>query len=221
MWTHVKVGDKDYDLWAIKGIRQHFVKLLACDGGPISANLQVANEWYTDDGQKVMDETVSIQAFRAGSKGRIVDIALIFKAVSEPVTIDSSARGYGGINLRFAPRQETVLTVPNGKLEKDIDRERYVWSDLSAKFGGSSEFSGIAIFDNPDNPSYPTGWSNRYYGILGPSFTGIEPVTIQPDKPLVVQYRLWIHKGDAESGAVARAYETYMHPPTVRVKGDK
>lgn len=224
MWPQVKVGDKAYDLWTIRGIRQRFVKLLSCEGGQVSATLRLANVWYTDDGRKVMNETVTIKAFRAGTKGRIVDVELMLAPVGEAVTLGSSARGYGGLNFRFAPREETALTTSGGALEKDVDRERFLWSDLSAKFGASSEFSGVAIFDHPGNPSHPTGWTNRFYGILDPSFTGIESVTIRPEEPLKVQYRLWIHEGNALTGCVGRAYEAYLHPPNVRVvtnsKGD-
>jgi len=146
MWPVVKVGDKVYDLWTIRGIRQRFVKLLSCEGGRVSGTLRVANVWYTtDDGRKVMDETITIKAFRAGTNGRIVDVELMLTPVGEPVTLGSSGRGYGGLNFRFAPRKETALTTSAGKLEKDVDRERFAWSDLSAKFDGSSEFSGVAI----------------------------------------------------------------------------
>ena len=217
MWPQVKAGDRQYDLWTIKGVRQRFVKLRSCTGGQVYGVLQVANGWYTDEGRNILDETVTITTFRSSMSGRIVDIELVLRPVGEPVTIGSSGSGYGGLNFRFAPRTDTMLCTSGGALDKDVNRERFLWSDLSGRFDNSPGFSGVAIFDHPENPSHPTGWSNRFYGILGPSFTGIEPVTIQPEKPLQVRYRLWIHEGDAESGAVARAYEAYMHPPKVEV----
>ena len=208
MWPEVKVGDKTYDLWTIKGIRDHTVKLLESRSGPDSATLKMANAWITDGGEKVLDETVTITAHTAKSGGRIIDLELSLDPVDQPVSLGSSGRGYGGINLRFAPREETVIVTSSGKADKDVDRERYYWSDLSGKFGGSKEFSGIAIFDNPANSSYPTGWSNRFYGILGPSFTGIQPVTIKPGEPLILRYRVWVHEGD--SASVPGAYKTYV-----------
>ena len=207
MWLVVKAGGKTYDLWTIKGIRDHTVKLLEARSGAESATLQMANAWITDGGEKVLDEIVTITAHTAKSVGRAIDLELSLNPTNQPVTLDSSARGYSGINLRCAPRDDTVIVTSSGKADKDVDRERYYWSDLSARFGGSKEFSGIAIFDNPANPSYPTGWSNRFYGILGPSFTGIQPVTIKPGEPLVLRYRVWVHEGD--SSGVPAAYKDY------------
>lgn len=207
MWQVVEVGGKKYDLWTIKGIRDHTIKLLDSRSGPESAMLKVANAWITGSGSRVLDEIVTITAHKAEADGRAIDLEISLDPVDQPVTLDSSATGYSGINLRFAPRQETVIVTSSGKADKDVNRERYYWSDLSAKFGGAKDFSGIAIFDNPANPSYPTGWSNRFYGILGPSFTGIQPVTIQPGEPLVIKYRVWVHEGD--SSGVPAAYKAY------------
>ena len=208
MWLVVEVAGKKYDLWTIKGIRDHTIKLLDAQSSPDSATLKMANAWITDGGSKVLDETVTITAHKAEADGRAIDLEISLNPVDQPVTLDSSATGYSGINLRFAPRQDTVIVTSSGKADKDVNRERYYWSDLSGKFGGSKGFSGIAIFDNPANPSYPTGWSNRFYGILGPSFTGIQPVTIKPGEPLVIKYRVWVHEGD--SSGVPAAYQDYV-----------
>lgn len=207
MWQVVEVAGKKYDLWTIKGIRDHTISLLDSKSGPDSATLKMANAWITDSGSEALDEIVTITAHKAEADGRAIDLEISLNPVDQPVTLDSSARGYSGINLRFAPRQKTVIVTSSGKADKDVDRERYHWSDLSAKFGGAKEFSGIAIFDNTSNPSYPTGWSNRFYGILGPSFTGIQPVTIKPGEPLVIKYRVWVHEGD--SSGVSEAYQAY------------
>lgn len=208
MWLVIKVGDKTYDLWTIKGIRDHTIKLLDEESGPDSATLKMANAWITDAGEKVLDEIVTITAHKAEAGGRVIDLEIALNPTNQPVTLDSSATGYSGLNLRFAPREETTIVTSSGKADKDVNRERYYWSDLSAKFGGSKEFSGLAIFDHPSNPSYPTGWSNRFYGILNPSFTGIQPVTIKPGEPLVFRYGLWVHDGD--SSGVPAAYKAYI-----------
>ena len=59
------------------------------------------------------------------------------------------------------------------------------------------------------------------YGILGPSFTGIQPVTIKHGEPLVMKYRVWVHEGD--SSGVVNAYQAYKdshHRDTERTEGD-
>ncbi|MCL6518519.1 MAG: PmoA family protein [Armatimonadetes bacterium] len=208
-WPIVKIGNKTYSLWSIVGIRQRFEKLLSVDLGPVYGKFSVRDGWYTDDGTKIMDEVVTVTAYRTTTVGRVVDIELKWTPVSKPITLDSSERGYGGFSMRFAPRKDTIVYTPKGQEKGDVDRVQFEWSDLSAKFGDVSEFSGVTIIDNQSNPVYPTAWSNRYYGFLNPSFTGLGPVTIDSGKTITYRYRLWVHKGNALSGNAKEAYEAY------------
>ncbi|MDH7482615.1 MAG: PmoA family protein [Armatimonadota bacterium] len=208
-WPSVKIENKTYSLWSIVGIRQRFEKLLSVDLGPVYGKFSVRNGWYTDDGTKIMYEVVTVTAYRTTAVGRVVDIELEWTPVSKPITLDSSERGYGGFSMRFAPRKDTIVYTPKGQEKGDVDRVQFEWSDLSAKFGDASELSGVTIIDNPSNPVYPTAWSNRYYGFLNPSFTGLGPVTIDSGKTITYRYRLWVHKGDALSGNAKEAFEAY------------
>ncbi len=217
-WTNIKVEERNYDLWAIKGLRQRFEKLVSLSLGPIYGKFCVQNGWYTDDGLKIMDEKVTVTAYRKADVGRIIDFELSWTPIAKPITIDSSARGYGGFGMRFAPKSETIIYTPKGQQSGDVDRVQFEWSDLSAKFGNSAEFSGVTIIDNPSNPVYPTAWSNRYYGFLNPSFTGVGPVTIEAGKTLEYRYRLWIHKGDAFSGNAKEASEAYIRGLKIKAK---
>jgi len=216
MWTHVTVGGKDYDLWALNGMKPKFRKVLEMVDGPVYTLLKVNDGWYTD-GTKVVDETWTVKAYTQGEYGRIVDFDIVLKAVGAPVTVKSSDRGYGGFNVRFAPREDTVLFSEKGRVAADTDKESFLWNDLSAKFKGADAVSGLAIFDNPGNIRHPQPWTNRYYGFLNPAPAAIEPLTFTKDKPLHLRYRLWIHEGDAQSGRVAQAYQAYVHPPVVEV----
>lgn len=216
-WPKVAVGNEVYDLWTIKGMRQHFEKLVSMELGPVYGELVIQSGWYTDDKRKVMDELFTIRAYSQGMMGRVIDLELRLTAASENVTIDSSTTGYGGLSLRFAPRSETIIYTSEGKEEGDANRTRFAWSDLSGKFAGASDFCGVTIIDSPSNPVYPTAWSNRYYGFLNPSFTALAPWTVGRETPLVFRYRLWIHKGDANSGNAKAAYLAYLNTPSVKV----
>lgn len=213
MWTHVIVGGRDHDLWGLSGIKPRFRKVLAMEDGPVYALLRVNDGWYTDDGNKVVDETWTVTTYRSGKHGRIVDFDILLRAVGEPVTLRSSDRGYGGFNVRFAPREETVLFSEKGKVPAEVDKESFLWNDLSAKFKGADAVSGLAVFDNPGNVRHPQPWTNRYYGLLNPAPAAIEPLTITADQPLRLRYRVWIHKGDVNAGKVAQAYQAYVNPP--------
>jgi hypothetical protein len=86
----------------------------------------------------------------------------------------------------------------------------YAWADLSAQFEGSSSASGVAVFQHPANRDFPAGWCLRYYGFLGVAWPGLEVADLQPGEPLTLVFRIWIHDGSAEQGAVSQAYDVYQ-----------
>lgn len=218
MWTHVTVGGRMFDLWALNGIKPRFGRVLAMEDGPVYSLLRVNDGWYTADGQRVVDETWTVKTYRAGQYGRIIDFEILLRAVGEPVTVKSSDRGYGGFNVRFAPREETILFSEKGRVPADTDKQAFLWNDLSARFKGAEAVSGLAIFDNPGNIRHPQPWTNRYYGFLNPAPAAVEPLSFSADKPLRLQYRMWVHAGDVEAGKVAQAYKAYVSPPSVEVE---
>lgn len=208
-WQRINAAGQSVDLWTIKGIRQHFGKWLDRRAGPDSAALAVENTWVIGT-KTVAKETVRIEARKAEPPGRAIDVDLTFEAADAPVElIGEITKGYGGLGLRFAPRQDTVITTPGGRRDKDSNLERFPWADLSARFAGREEPSGIAIFIHSANPGFPSGWTLRPYGFLGPCWPGLEPHTLRPGKPVTLKYRLWVHRGDAAAGKVAEAYQAY------------
>jgi len=210
VWPRVIVGDKEYDLWDLRGVEQRFERWLGQEATAKHAEFGVVNGWYVGE-EKIISETVRVRVFRATKEGRAIDVALTLEASKEPVTISGRepVKGYGGFSFRFSPREETVITTPAGKESADSDLRRHPWADLSAKFGGRDTFSGVAIFDHNENPAFPNGWTLRHYGFLGVAWPGLEFYTLKPGEPLTLRYRVWIHRGGAEKGDVAAAYAAY------------
>jgi hypothetical protein len=217
MWPHVSVRGKVHDLWAISGVRQVFEQWLAQEVGPVCATLGVRNAWKVG-ADKVMDEWVWIRAFRANEFGRAIDFCLTWRAL-EPIQIagrKTQNKGYGGFCLRFAPRQATTITTPNGVEAADSDLKKLPWADESGRFGRSKQFTGIAVFQHQNNPDFPAGWCLRHYGFVGVSWPGLEVITLEPGKPLTLRFRIWVHNGSAADGKVLQAYEAFAQPPTLR-----
>lgn len=210
MWPKVAFDGITKDLWALKGIRQHYEKhesQVYAD----RAVLTVANYWEEDSTKRrILDETVTFIAYKADTVGRIIDFELRLSAKDVPVALGTSARGYGGLQIRFGPREDTIITTSKGKIDKDTDRLRLTWANLSARFNGSSEFDGVAIFDNKQNPHFPSGWTLRPYGVLNPAFTSTSTdYTIEPEKPLTLRYRIYIHRGKADAERLNRIFDCY------------
>jgi len=219
-WPRVDVAGKRYDLWGIQGVKQRFVRVFGRQGGRVCAVLRVANRWVAED-RVLLDETVEVCAWRAGSDGRAIDVFLTFAAGEAPVTLGGQLeadKGYGGFNVRFAGRRDTVIVGPDGRQPANVNRTKMAWSDLSGRFvPGSERVSGLAIFDSPGNPGFPSGWSNRSYGYLNPAWPGLDTYQIKSGVPLRLRYRVWIHRGDAAAGKVPEAQQVFADPPVAHI----
>ena len=210
MWNRVRVGGREVDIWTLKGIRQKFSKWVNQKADEYCATLIAENHWVMDD-QAVAKEIVTLRAFPAEKAGRGIDISLTLESLDKPIELlGEITKGYGGLCLRFAPREETVITTPAGKQAKDSDHLKFPWADLSGRFDGRKEISGAAIFAYRHNPGEPHEWTLRHYGFLGPNWPGMTTATLQPGKPVTLQYRVWVHRGDAAAGGVGAAYEPYV-----------
>lgn len=211
MWPRVVVDGQTHDLWHIKGIRQRFEQWLGREATAELAAVGVQNGWYVED-RKVLEERVRIKVHAAEEAGRAVDVALTLEAL-EPVQLlgqENQDKGYGGLSFRLAPREETIITSPKGQEEDDSDHKRYVWADESGRFRGSSQASGVAIFQHPDNPSAPANWTLRHYGFLGVAWPGNTGHQLTPGEPLTLKYRLWIHKDVPQPSNLAQRYKTFQ-----------
>lgn len=213
MWPGVWIGDARVDEWHIKGIHQRFVRWLGREVGPVEAVFGVEAGWFLDDGSRKADERAWYRVSRAGDEGRAIDVHYTLRALDEPLRIQGTLaqeKGYGGFCFRFAPREDTVITTDRGREKEDSDRLPSPWADLSARFEGSEEFSGVAVFIHPGNPGYPNGWTLRHYGFLGVAWPGLETVSLAPGESFSLQYRVWIHRGTVEDGGVAEAWSEYL-----------
>jgi hypothetical protein len=78
---------------------------------------------------------------------------------------------------------------------------------------------GIAIFDNPGNPRYPTYWHARGYGLFANNIFGVSQftknkeadgsMTLKPGEQLHFRYRVVIHPGTADGAKLADLYKEY------------
>lgn len=224
MWPKIFVDSMRYDLWHIygqdgelNGIHQVFEKWIVKEVGPVCATIGAKNIWQLDNGQKIMDEWVYVKVYRAADSARAVDIKLTWKAIA-PIGIEGQTKkGYGGLNLRFAPRKETQIFSNLGK-EEDSDLKKLPWADQSAKFGDNNYFSGLSIFQQEDNNNYPAGWCLRHYGFLGVAWPGVERYNMKPGETISLSFRIWIHQGDVEDGKVESAYDIFNNPPVLNIK---
>jgi len=93
-----------------------------------------------------------------------------------------------------------TFTSENGKVTpRELQIETGPWMDFSGTFLEGTDVSGLAILCHPDNPGFPQPWILRQKASMqNVVFPGQDLYSISQDKPLVLKYRIIIHKGNSE-----------------------
>ncbi len=219
-WPHVRIGEKEYDLWVGVNLRQRFVRWLVRETGPVAAILAFENGWFIGEKQ-VVTERVWVRSFLSRPESRSLDIAITCIPLEYPITLwGAEGKSYGGMTMRFAKRKNTVITVPSGKTTEDLMEAKLPWADFTADFEGASGPSGAAILIPKEHPAYPPTWLTRHYGVLCVGYPGPEPTTFTKEEPLRLDYRVWIHKGAAPLDRIEEIYEGYLKSRAGAVEKD-
>jgi hypothetical protein len=209
-WADVKVDGRLTDPWDLRGIHARFHRWTERQADAQCAILAAEDDWILDGQKTVATEVVRLRVHKATDVGRAIDICWRIEHKSGSIEIAGRKKaGYGGLMLRFPQLKQTVLVTDQGPQTTDANLKPCVWADLSSQFGKDDKFSGAALFLHPGHPGMPVGWTLRYYGFLNPAWPALKPVTLEAGKPIVLQYRLWVHRGDAVAGAVHQEYEKY------------
>lgn len=208
-WPHVTIGEKHFDFWKMRGTDIKFKQWLAKKVDNDIATLRVENEWIANN-KAVVREEATLQVYPVSDNGRLINVQLTWTALEKPITLGGAAgKSYGGVSLRFAPREDTVVTVPGGPATQDLLATRLPWADLSAKFQGTTATSGAALFVDPCHPNFPPEWMTRAYGLLAVGWPGVKPQTIERGKSIICNYGVWIHRGRVDAAKIQTVYEAF------------
>lgn len=214
VWPHVTIGGKEVDLWLISGIAQKFEAWLEQTTGEDEAVLAVRNGWYIGE-KKVMDEVVRLTIHRkdADGQGRAIDCAFTWTPTDQPITLEGApGKSYGGFTCRYAPGDDTAITVPSGLTKDDLLETPLPWADFVRTWSKEKVRSGAALFIAPDHPDFPPTWLTRHYGALCVGWPGVKPRTFPAGEPIRTAYRVWVHKGQPDAKRLAEVYAGYAGP---------
>jgi Methane oxygenase PmoA len=206
--------------------------------GRRQAKLDVTMDWIMPDGKKVMQQD-EIIIFRAGKNLRIIDRIITLTAQEQKVVFGDSKEG--ALGIRVARQLEEPSTKPetfgsttvsvmdntgvagvylssDGKVgEKEAWGLRAKWMTLSGNVKG--EDLAIGIFDHPKNPTYPTYWHSRGYGLFAANPFGASafgkgaPVfnyTLQPGEKATFRFRILVHTGKLTKDQTEVLYQQFL-----------
>jgi hypothetical protein len=198
-------------------------KVISLRDGSKSGTIKIAFDGLDTQGKSIMIDTETV-TFYSDPALRIIDYEIDVAPVGGPLTFGDVIEGTFGIRLATALSETHTGRMVNAEgleTEKNVWGKRSPWVDYYGQIDGKTV--GVAIFDNPSNPRYPTYWMARGYGLLAANpfavrgFTGDQSkdgsMTIPVGKVLRLRYRVVIHPGDVHSANIAALYANYIKAP--------
>ena len=212
-WPEVDYHGERGDLHALQRVFARPTGNVALRNGPVFAQIEAENLWLWEDREPIVRERTIIRAYRETPLGRCVDLEFQFTALKDEVAI--ARRGtehYGGLNLRFSAVKEQDMLFHTDA--PDV-KPRMAWAGLSGTFPGGRAPLGVSIFQRQTNPAYPGDW------IKYPELNWLQPTfpaagarwVLKPRQPLVLRFRLWLHRGGkASEDLQAAQWRAYNYP---------
>ncbi len=222
LWfTHGSVNGHDF--WSEakdfgKIVHTDFKKLAS---GETEGVIVSTDKWVTAKGETVCTDTREHRFYKTPD-GPVMDFNVTIHASEGDVVFGDTKEG--SMAIRLAPTLCLTGDTGRGKIansegvtDKDTWGKRAKWCDYYGPVEG--ETVGVAIFDHPSNPRFPTWWHVRDYGLFAanpfgqhdfekkPAGTG--DLKIPKGESVTFRYRFYFHKGDTTTGKVAEAYERY------------
>jgi hypothetical protein len=211
-------------------------------GGPDKGVLSVTEDWNGPDGKALLREDTTY-VFRAGPGLRSIDRLTTLTALDQKVVFRDSKEGMIGIRVARALEQPSdkpeVFTDASGKptsvpkLDNTGVTGRYTssegktgdavwstrapWTMLSGQIG--SEPVTLAILDHPKNPTHPTYWHARGYGLFAANPFGAKAYTdgkaetnfsLEPKQSVTLRHRILILSGPTTAEQVAAQFQRYV-----------
>ena len=210
--------------------------------GADKGELQVTEDWTTPDGKTLLREDTTY-AFRGGPGLRSIDRITTLTALDQKVTFRDSKEGMIGMRVARELEQPSDkaeiftdatgkatavakldntgvtgrYTSSEGKTGDAVWATRAPWTMLSGTIG--KEPITLAILDHPKNPTHPTYWHARGYGLFAANPFGAKAYTdgkvetnfaLEPGQSVTLKHRVLILSGPTTADQVGAQYQRYV-----------
>ena len=217
---HGDVGDVSF--WADEGVIQHreFVKMESgSEAVVVARNDWMTPDFFPGDPKKVIEDERTL-TFGADDDSRWIDVDIVLTASEEEVLIGGVKDAGFGVQVAGTMKPDAGLggrmVNSRGQADRDAWGKQAEWLDCYGPVDG--ETVGIAILNHPSSFRFPTYWHVRTYGLALANPFGLWDFTkgekdgdhiLEKGESLRLRHRVFLHKGDTESGKVAEAFEKY------------
>ena len=159
-----------------------------------------------------VEERSVTRVHRAEGAIRKIDFHQRLTALVDGVEIGGSddAKGYGGFSyrvvmppdIRFTGAQGVVTPIENAVAASP-------WMDVSGSYGTSGK-SGLTVLTHPTTTGFPQSWILRARASMQNAvYPGRQPSAIPRDRPVILRYRLVLHRGELAPSEIERLQKEY------------
>ena len=219
-WHQVRIGGKTVqDQWVNRDSFWTLQKATIIEGKDGSASLALRVAWespqFTDDhGRRrpFVEEQSVTRVYPAQGAIRRIDFHQRLTALVLGVEIGGSedAKGYGGFSYRVVMPPDIRFTGAQGvvtPIENAVDSSP--WMDVSGTYGKAGT-SGVTVLTHPSTTGFPQQWILRARGSMQNAvYPGRQPVALPTDRPVLLNYRLVLHRGELAPADIARLQTEY------------
>jgi Methane oxygenase PmoA len=204
-------------------IQNRSVDLISADAN--HAQLEIHNDWLIDNHPMLHETDEVIVSQRDG-----VYVLDLYYRLAPLYDYEILQEAFGGFDFQAQKDGDSYFSTAAGKVTLADPHYSYPlsdwpsdpWYDYTIKLTSDGKTVGAAVLDHPLNP--PSLWHNaRYLWMLSPCITAMGPVTIHPDAPLTLRYRVVVHDGPPLTDLIQKISEEwrgmnqdpFVHPTKV------
>jgi hypothetical protein len=220
-WHQIYFGNKKIaDSWSLNNFNIDIIDINSSIENE-SANIKIHGIWNSYINQiiePIIEENTNIIIHKLENDIRKIDFEIALHALIPDIRIGGSDdnKGYGGFSIRIKMPDGLTFTAENGQIKpQKLQIQAGPWMDFSAPFGTDGEVSGITLLCHPSSPNFPEPWILRQKrSMQNLVFPGRELVELKTSDPIVLHYRLIVHRGNAKSFDIKNwqsAYETIKY----------
>jgi hypothetical protein len=159
-----------------------------------------------------VEERSLTRVHRAEGAIRKVDFHQQLTALIDGVEIGGSddPKGYGGFSYRIVMPPDLRFTGAQGvvtPIETAVGASP--WMDASGSYGASGK-SGLTVLTHPSTTGFPQPWILRARSSMQNAvYPGRQPTAIRRDRPVILRYRLVLHRGELVPAEIERLQAEY------------
>jgi len=201
-----------------KTVHQKFLELTSGDKEGI---IRALNTWVGPTGTVVCTDERTLR-FHADKEVRMIDYEVTLIASHGALMLGDTKEGTMAIRL---PATMSVsgtngqghIVTSEGLHDAAAWGKRAKWVDCAGPVNG--KIAGVAVFDHPKNPHYPTWWHVRTYGLFAANplgahtfdkqFAGTGAMKLAAGERVTFRYRFVFHAGDEKQARIDESCARY------------